>query len=110
MARNLLILLDSLPSGHNPPLSAMCLITLRYFNALQDSKSICRMANADDKIGPRTAITDDELARVAEAIREGKPVRETAKELGIHRSISNCGSVVKCICACLIALMFKRDV
>lgn len=34
----------------------------------------------------RTAITDEELARVAEAIRKGKSVRETAKELGIHRS------------------------
>jgi putative DNA primase/helicase len=34
----------------------------------------------------RTEITDAELRRVADAIRDGMSIRETAAELGIHRS------------------------
>jgi putative DNA primase/helicase len=34
----------------------------------------------------RKAITDAELARVADAIRDGMSIRETANYLGLHRS------------------------
>jgi transposase len=34
----------------------------------------------------RTEITDAELVRVADALRDGMSIRETADELGMHRS------------------------